>query len=359
MAENEKPFCPECEGEVEFPEVECIDRRNFIRLVGEGTAALTALGTVAAATPSLVGAEERKEAPRVKKAAEELIKELHKSLSDDQKKEVVKPYDHSGTKGGRPTRLGMYNRYIFRPIGKDYTKAQQELIERVIKALAADEEGYRRLSRNGTWDGSRSLQGCGATFFGEPTGGKYAFVFTGHHLTVRCDGDFEDGLAFGGPMYYGHSPNGYNARNVFNFQTKSVAGVYSALDEKQRVKATIAMGNPGEHERSVRLKKKAEDRPGIPITELSKDQKALVEKVMRTLLAPYRKEDADEVMAIIKKTGGMDKIQLAFYTDEYEGMKTTASQPWSFWRLEGPGFVWNFRVLPHVHTYVYISSKLA
>ena len=26
-----------------------------------------------------------------------------------------------------------------------------------------------------------------------------------------------------------------------------------------------------------------------------------------------------------------------------------------FWRLEGPGFVWNFRVLPHVHTFVNIA----
>jgi hypothetical protein len=32
---------------------------------------------------------------------------------------------------------------------------------------------------------------------------------------------------------------------------------------------------------------------------------------------------------------------------------------WHFWRLEGPGFVWNYRVLPHVHCYVNISSKIA
>jgi hypothetical protein len=32
---------------------------------------------------------------------------------------------------------------------------------------------------------------------------------------------------------------------------------------------------------------------------------------------------------------------------------------WHFWRLEGPGFVWNYRVLPHVHTYVNISSRIA
>ena len=29
---------------------------------------------------------------------------------------------------------------------------------------------------------------------------------------------------------------------------------------------------------------------------------------------------------------------------------------WHFWRLEAPGFVWNFRVLPHVHCYVNIAN---
>src|SRR5207249_1041418 len=111
--------------------------------------------------------------------------------------------------------------------------------------------------------------------------------------------------------------------------------------------------------RSVQFKAKAEDRPGLPIEDLSKDQRSLVEEVMRSVLKPYRKEDVDEVMAVIKKNGGMEKIKLAFYAENYEGSKTSKEQPWSFWRLEGPGFVWNYRVLPHVHTYVNISSKLS
>ena len=75
---------------------------------------------------------------------------------------------------------------------------------------------------------------------------------------------------------------------------------------------------------------------------------------MRDVLSPYRKEDVEEVMAIVKTNGGMEKIHLAFYPDR--SMKD--NQPWHFWRLEGPGFVWNYRVLPHVHTFVNISSKV-
>jgi hypothetical protein len=118
------------------------------------------------------------------------------------------------------------------------------------------------------------------------------------------------------------------------------------------------MGNPGEGAKSIKLRGAKEERPGVALTELTKDQQELVGKVMRAVLTPFRKEDADEVMAIIKATGGMEKIQLAFYSEAYEGAKTDSKQPWSFWRLEGPGFVWNFRVLPHVHCYVNINSKV-
>ena len=42
--------------------------------------------------------------------------------------------------------------------------------------------------------------------------------------------------------------------------------------------------------------------------------------------------------------------------NKHRGMKD--SEPWHFWRLEGPGFAWNFRVLPHVHTWVNISRHV-
>jgi len=226
--------------------------------------------------------------------------------------------------------------------------------------MCSGDDGYRQISRGGTWDASRSFDQCGALFFGEPVWGqKCAFVFAGHHLTIRCDADAEDSTAFGGPIYYGHSPNGYSRGNIFNYQTRAVLKVREALDGKQLEKATVHPGNPGEMDGSIRFRAKAEARPGIPLTELSKDQRGLVEQVMRDVLKPYRKEDVDEVMAIVQRNGGMEQIKLAFYTEGYQGAKTNDDNPWSFWRLEGPGFVWNYRVLPHVHTYVNISGKLA
>jgi hypothetical protein len=345
MAEQRQPFCPECTGEAELFE---LDRRGFIRAVG--VAAAGATGVLASRRSARAVADK----PR---PAEELIKELHSTLTADQKSKVVLPYDHGADKGkGRATRLGMYNGPVAgRKINDNYTKPQQELIEKILKAICSDEEGYRRISRNGHFDSSGSIQGCGAVLFGEPTDKDWCWVLSGHHLTIRCDGRPADGIGFGGPMYYGHSPSGYSDKNVFFYQTQRVLSVFDALDEKQR-KAAVVVGSPGEQAPSVQFRAADKPKPGLPYTELTKDQKDLVEKVMKDVLSPYRKEDVDEVMGIIKDTGGMEKIHLAFY-QEKEMQDSDKKRGWHFWRLEGPGFIWNFRVLPHVHTYVNIASK--
>jgi len=357
MSQNEQPRCPECDSDFDMPEFE-LDRRHFLRSAALAAAVPVAVG----ATGGLIAAEAKKaeDKPAEKKAkpAEDLIRELFSGLSEKQKKDIVLPWDHGAGKNRVPNRLALApNRALLgKTIDKNYTKTQVELITRILKAISSGEDGFRRISRGGTWDASRSLGNCGALIFGDPSQGKkFSWLFTGHHMTVRCDGNSEEGAAFGGPMYYGHSPNGYSRSNLFYYQTKSVVSVYKALSEKQRKQSLITMGNPGEGEKSVKFKAKAEERPGIAFADLTKDQKTLVETVMRDVLSPYRKEDVDEVMEIVKKNGGMEKIQLAFFQDP--GKKE--DEPWNFWRLEGPGFVWNYRVLPHVHTYVNISSKLS
>lgn len=325
--------CPECSGVFASTH-----RRGFLRTVGASAAAL------------VLGNGVRGEAKV--KPAEDLVRELFATLSAEQKKTLVLPWDH-GVKAGKglPTRLGMYNAAIQnQKIGALYTKPQQELLDKIFRGICADGDGYKRLSRGGNFDASGAFTNIGAHIFGDPTDKhQFSLVFSGHHLTVRCDGNSEPNAAFGGPMYYGHTPDGWSDENIFFYQTKAVKAVYEALDERQRKAASID-GTPGELMKSVEFRKKF---PGLSIQELSKDQRALVEGTMRELLSPFRKEDADEVMDILKAAGGLEQIHLAFYFEEFGDAKQ-----WHFWRLEGPGFVWNFRVLPHVHTYVNIA-KLA
>lgn len=333
---------------VDCPECPSLDRRDFVRTLAVGGAALATAGALA----PTAAASEMGPMPRVvNPAAEDLVKELFAGLSADQKKAVVKPWTD-------PRRVSINpNKALDKTIGAVFSKTQQELVERVVRAIASEDKGWHQISRAGTWDASETFAKTGADIFGDPTTGKFAFLFTGHHLTIRCDADSEAGAAFGGPIYYGHTPNGYAPANVFAYQTKAVMKAYDALDEKQRKAATVKVGTPGEGAKSIALKKDAK-RPGIALAELSNDQKELVEATMTAVLSPFRQQDGAEVVSVIKAMGGMEKVHLAFYDEEYEGTKPNEKQPWSFWRLDGPGFVWNFRVLPHVHTYVNISSKI-
>src|SRR5262245_38542962 len=117
MSEAKEPNCPECQDRVDV--LPTLDRRNFIRVVGGSVAAL------AAGAPVLRAADATTDKPA--KPAEALIKELFAGLDDEQKKNVVMPFDHGGK---TPTRLGMYNAPVLgKKIGGSYTKTQQELID--------------------------------------------------------------------------------------------------------------------------------------------------------------------------------------------------------------------------------------
>jgi Protein of unknown function (DUF3500) len=337
--------CPECDAAAGPG----ILRRDFMRMTG-GLAATALLSNV---NPALAQNAVRPAALAARQPAEALVRELHAGLNDWQRRHVVYPWNHMGSDGSRiPVRLRTYNTCIGKAIGETYTRGQRELIERILQAISSGEDGYRQITRNGSWDSNDGILSGGAYIFGDPTTNQYCFLFAGHHLTVRCDGNSEPDVPFGGPIFYGHIVSGYSQRNVFNYQTRSALAVFDALTENQRRRALVR-GRPseaGNGPNPYTLRGRGDTMPGIRGGELSADQRRLLEGVMRTLLSPYRKEDVDEVMEIVRANGGLDNIHLAFYENAGGG----AAEPWTYWRLEGPGFVWCYRVLPHVHTFVNI-----
>src|SRR5262249_16615966 len=168
-----------------------------------------------------------------------LVKELYSTMTDEQKKLACLAFDDSKRLSVNP------NHALKEPIGRVYDSKQEELIERILRALSAgDDVSWKQITRGGTWDASKTFKNTGANIFGDPSKGKFAFLFTGHHLTLRCDGNFKDSVAFGGPIYYGHSPNGYAASNVFVYQTKQAMKFFDALDKAQRESAPITKDNP-------------------------------------------------------------------------------------------------------------------
>jgi hypothetical protein len=345
---DKTPPCPECETGAP------IARRDFIRVLGATTAAVAVGGLTPLQKARAARAEKQAQ-------AEAMIFELFKTMSADQKKAVTRIWDHKPTATDKVTgRLATGNAAVNGlTIEKNYEKKQVELLDKIFRAIANGEEGYKGLSRDGRFDASNDFENISAIIYGEPAEGKkFSLVFTGHHLTVRCDGNSEEATAFGGPLYYGHSPSGYGKNNVFYHQTKASMDLFNALskDEKKAALITDKSKKWKDEHSNIKVPKKGETVPGLCFKDMGKDQQTATMALMKELVAPYRKEDGDEVMELIKATGGMEKVSMAFYEEDD---KRTEKEPWTYWRLEGPGFVWSFRSLPHIHTFVHVNSKLA
>jgi len=310
-----------------------LDRRMFLHTLG-GAAA----GLAAATLWTPVGAFA---APTPQSAAETAVGRLYQSLSAEQKKVLVFPFEHDLRK-----RISA-NWHITKPTIREdfYTDAQRKIITEIIRNVTSP-EGYERLDKAAEFDDG-GFGGYSLAIFGTPGEGKFQFELTGRHLTLRADGNSVDKAAFGGPIVYGHGEETAKD-NLYLYQTKQVNEVFKALDPKQ---AEVALLKTAPKEAEVQIQGAGKTYPGIAVSQLSPDQRALVEKTLKTLLAPYRAEDVDEVFAILKETGGLDQLHLAFYQ---QGDLDNDRQ-WDIWRVEGPSFVWHFRGAPHVHAYINIG----
>ncbi|MFM9115934.1 MAG: DUF3500 domain-containing protein [Planctomycetota bacterium] len=312
------------------------DRRSFLRLVGGATVATVAI-------PAVWNAPLAYAAPSSNSAAESVVGQLFMTLSDDQKKQIVFPFDHE-----LRTRINA-NWHITKPtIGSNfYTKEQQQLVDQIVRKVSSA-DGYERFIKQMEFDDG-GLNAYSMAIFGTPGSGKFEWELTGRHLTLRADGNAVDKAAFGGPIVYGHGEETAK-ENLFYYQTKQVNEVFKSLSAEQAKAASLPMAPA---EAAVPLQGAQGKFPGIAVSELSADQKNLVEKTLKTLLAPYRQEDVDEVFAILKSTGGLDKLHFAFYQQgDLDNDKL-----WDIWRVEGPALVWHFRGAPHVHAYINIGMK--
>lgn len=331
--------CPDCSPQA--------DRREFLR-------ASAAVGA-AAATAAVARAEDAPKKPASK--PESLVKKLFDSLSDKQRSTIAFDWDYQHEKLGLLRTRISNNWHITSPtVTSDfYTKDQQEIARAIWEGIIHP-DWHKRVDKqiqddNGgkPWGASQNI-----AIFGKPGEGKYELVMTGRHMTIRCDGDSSEHVAFGGPIFYGHAASGFNEKpghpgNVYWEQALTANAVYGMLDGEQRKKAT---GKTPLVEEAVGFQGAKGKFPGIAVRELSSDQKELVQKTLQKLIEPYRQSDQDEVVACLKAQGGLDACSLAFFNDEDLGQ----DEVWDNWRLEGPSFVWYFRGVPHVHVWVNVAS---
>lgn len=330
MSDESRFDCPDCG--------EGLSRREFVRRVAGTTIAGGLLPLVNPAGRALA-------APTPSSKAETAVKRFYDSLTGAQREEICFPFDHQ-----LRSRINA-NWAITKPKIDDYTKEQQAILDEIFKGVVSP-DGYERFKKQ-MEDDAGGFGEYHVAVFGTPGSGQFEWEMTGRHMTIRADGDSVANTAFGGPIVYGHgegdSQKGLPG-NVFYYQTKRANEVFSALDGAQRKSALLAKAPK---ETDVQVQGTSGQFPGLGVGELSRDQKALVEEVIKVILAPYREEDVQEALAIQKASGGLDALHMAFYEADDVGK----DQVWDIWRLEGPNFVWHFRGAPHVHAYVNITKK--
>ena len=237
------------------------------------------------------------------------------------------------------------------------TADQQQMVKEIFKGLHSEEWADKVVGQVAHDSGAPGFGDSSIAIFGEPGTGKFEFVLTGRHCTRRCDGDSVEGAAFGGPIFYGHAADGFDEEpdhpnNVYWYQAERANSVFQMLDGKQREMALV--DGPGRKERrnqTVALTGKKSGLEGIPLSELSADQKGEVDKVLEDLLAPFRKEDREESMKLIR-AAGMDHLHMAFFQRSDVG----DDKVWDNWQLEGPSMIWYFRGDPHVHVWAHIRK---
>jgi hypothetical protein len=324
-------------------QLQSLSRRQFVRSVG-ATALTGAIAPQLLADQATVG-------PKRTDKAETAVARLFKTLKDSQRKELCFPFDH-------PLRSRIGNNWaITKPKIEDLTMEQQELCREIFKNLTS-EDGYDRYMRQMD-DDYGGFEGYHIAIFGEPDTDKpFEWVLSGRHDTLRSDGNSVDGVAFGGPIFYGHAAKGNfnedakHTNNVWWYQGDLANKIFKTFDDKQQATALAPKG-PEDNARSIKLAGDKLPEVGIKIAGLDGQQKSMVKDLIKAGTQPFRESDVQELMACVEAAGGVDAMRLTFYKEGDVGNDGT----WDVWKLEGPAFSWYFHGSPHVHTWLNVARK--
>jgi hypothetical protein len=270
------------------------------------------------------------------------------------------PVDH-------PKRQFISNWWYIHPehrIPSSFTPEQQELIRKIFESMHSPE--HRDAVNNQVLidQYGEEKNAPSAGFFGTPEDENFEFIFTGHHVTRRCNARFDKGHGFGGaPIFYGHYPHPVkNGRENFNeakehpgnpywYQGRIFNRFVDALDGRQRAMGLVTVEPRGEQPDVV--VKIASEKRGLYCSELSADQKKLLVETMRGMMAMFREDDVKATIETIRKKEIINKLQVSWYGGQYD---IGSDQVWDTWQLEGPDMVWYFRGVPHIHCYFHLKA---
>ena len=189
--------CPDCDSSFDS-----LARRDFLRVTSAAVAA-TAIPVLGRAADS----------PQSVKTPETVVKVLYDSLTPEQRKAVCFEWDHQDSKRGL-LRTHVSNNWhitsqtIASPF---YSEDQRRMVRDIFEGLIQP-EWHERIDKQLKDDAGGFGRSQNIAIFGKPGEAKFELVMTGRHMTLRCDGNTADHVAFGGPIFYGHAASGFNEK---------------------------------------------------------------------------------------------------------------------------------------------------
>jgi hypothetical protein len=315
----------------------CLSRREILRGIG-ATAAFTVF-------PALRAASADKDS---------LPMQFYRSLTEEQRGKIILPSNH-------PKRGYVSNWWYICPeqrLHTFYTKDQQDLVRQIFESLHHPEHREKM-----NWQVQKDLMGKiqntpSVGFFGTPADQDFEFIYTGHHVTRRCNAHTDQGLGFGGrPIFYGNFAKGFNESkdhegNPFWYQGLVLNEFVSTLDGKQQEKILVGR-EPRDESPATVIQKRKTDLPGLSGADLSKDQQAKLLDTMRRMLACFRPGDVAAPLKTIADKQLIERLFISCYGGEYD---LGSDKVWDTWQIEGPDMVWYFRGVPHIHGYFHLAA---
>lgn len=292
--------------------------------------------------------------------SDSLPMQLYKSLSQEQKRKVCLPVDH-------PRRQFVSNWWYIHQddrIPNTFTLQQQELIQKIFDSLHSPEyiEDVKKQVKIDQYGKDQNAPAAG--FFGSPDDKDFEFIFTGHHVTRRCNAHTDKGLGFGGaPIFYGHYPHptedmqaNFHEKpehpgNPYWYQGRIFNQFVQSLDGKQQEMGLVSTAPRSEKSDAVIQKSTAS--PGLNCAQLSADQKKVFVQTMRKMMAMFRADDANATIEAIEKQQVVERLHVSWYDGKYD---IGSDKVWDTWQIEGPDMVWYFRGEPHIHCYFHLKT---
>ena len=157
--------------------------------------------------------------------------QFYKSLTEQQRGKICLAVDD-------PRRQFVSNWWYVCPdqrLHNFYSKEQRDLVRQIFESLHHPDHREKM-----NWQVQKDLMGNikntpSVGFFGTPADKDFEFIYTGHHVTRRCNAHTDKGLGFGGaPIFYGNFAKAFNELlvPVFNaFTNVGITQAQSSLDQ--------------------------------------------------------------------------------------------------------------------------------